>query len=306
MQSIPEAMDVDVNESVSADALLAAYKVLKTQVAEMEKMTRLFIKAQKSVQKLQGKQKRERKGSFPKGETPVHVAEWNATVQSTLEDMRANGWSEHKTGKGVVLSGSTKNESGVFVYVSSGKAPTYKGAMSLASYRKGESKQVVPVVITATAVAVPVVVVEKESTKVAEKAVKAAEKAEEKAKKESEKAAKASEKAEEKAKKESEKAAKASEKAAKASAKASEKAAKASAKESKSVTKGAETSVVVKDETVSEDATTWVFRNQVYIRTTQNECWLANDDGSMGQWVGIYDPVVDKIDETAEEPELEL
>ena len=288
MQSIPEAMDVDVNESVSADALLAAYKVLKTQVAEMEKMTRLFIKAQKSVQKLQGKQKRERKGSFPKGETPVHVAEWNATVQSTLEDMRANGWSEHKTGKGVVLSGSTKNESGVFVYVSSGKAPTYKGAMSLASYRKGESKQVVPVVITATAVAVPVVVVEKESTKVAEKAVKAAEKAEEKAKKESEKAAKASEKA------------------AKASAKASEKAAKASAKESKSVTKGAETSVVVKDETVSEDATTWVFRNQVYIRTTQNECWLANDDGSMGQWVGIYDPVVDKIDETAEEPELEL
>ena len=47
----------------------------------------------------------------------------------------------------------------------------------------------------------------------------------------------------------------------------------------------------------------WVFRGKTYYRSDDNDCWLANDDGSMGAWAGKYDPVTDKIDEEASEPE---
>jgi hypothetical protein len=47
----------------------------------------------------------------------------------------------------------------------------------------------------------------------------------------------------------------------------------------------------------------WVFRGKTYYRSDDNDCWLANDDGSMGAWAGKYDPVTDKIDEDAPEPE---
>ena len=49
----------------------------------------------------------------------------------------------------------------------------------------------------------------------------------------------------------------------------------------------------------------WVFRGKTYYRSDENDCWRANDDGSMGAWAGKYDPVADKIDDTAEEPESE-
>lgn len=47
----------------------------------------------------------------------------------------------------------------------------------------------------------------------------------------------------------------------------------------------------------------WVFRGKTYFRSGENDCWIANSDGSMGSWAGKYDPIADSIDETADEPE---
>jgi hypothetical protein len=46
----------------------------------------------------------------------------------------------------------------------------------------------------------------------------------------------------------------------------------------------------------------WTFRGKAYYRSDDNDCWIANTDGSMGAFAGKYDPVADKIDEDAEEP----
>jgi membrane protein involved in colicin uptake len=110
-------------------------------------------------------------------------------------------------------------------------------------------------------------------------------------------AAKAAEKAEKEA-------AKVAEKAAKEAAKAAEKAAKEAAKAAK-VTKGkpapAPAPAPAQDE---ESLTAWNHKGAAHYRSSRNECWLKAADGSMGAWVGIYNPVTDKI-EAAPEPELE-
>lgn len=50
----------------------------------------------------------------------------------------------------------------------------------------------------------------------------------------------------------------------------------------------------------------WTWKGKKYFRTSNNECWLAEADGSMGKWAGVYDPVADDIDADAEEPEIEM
>ena len=50
----------------------------------------------------------------------------------------------------------------------------------------------------------------------------------------------------------------------------------------------------------------WTWKGKKYFRTSANECWLANADGSMGKWAGVYDPVADDIDADADEPEVEM
>lgn len=50
----------------------------------------------------------------------------------------------------------------------------------------------------------------------------------------------------------------------------------------------------------------WTWKGKKYFRTSGNECWLAEADGSMGKWAGVYDPVADDIDADAEEPEIEM
>lgn len=60
------------------------------------------------------------------------------------------------------------------------------------------------------------------------------------------------------------------------------------------------------DSDSDDDALTvkkWVFRGKTYFRSGDNDCWIANSDGSMGSWAGKYDPIADSIDETADEPE---
>lgn len=49
----------------------------------------------------------------------------------------------------------------------------------------------------------------------------------------------------------------------------------------------------------------WIFRGKTYFRSGENDCWIANSDGSMGSWAGKYDPIADSIDITADEPEHE-
>ena len=144
---------------------------------------------------------------------------------------------------------------------------------------------------------------EKEAAKAAAKEEAAAAKAQAKAEKEAaaaaEKAAKEKAKAEEKAAKEQAKAdaaaAKAAEKAAKAAAKGKPVAAPVAAKPS------APAAPAQQEE---ESLSAWTHKGTAYYRTSINECWLKAADGSMGKWVGIYNPVSDEV-EPAPEPEFE-
>lgn len=62
----------------------------------------------------------------------------------------------------------------------------------------------------------------------------------------------------------------------------------------------------VADEDDDEDAARlWTWKSKKYFRTSANECWIANADGSMGKWAGVYDPIADSMDADAEEPEIE-
>ena len=57
--------------------------------------------------------------------------------------------------------------------------------------------------------------------------------------------------------------------------------------------------------TDEDAARLWTWKSKKYFRTSANECWVANADGSMGKWAGVYDPIADSIDADAEEPEIE-
>lgn len=41
---------------------------------------------------------------------------------------------------------------------------------------------------------------------------------------------------------------------------------------------------------------------QKYIYDDMNQTWFMNEDGSKGEWAGIYDPANDTLDDTAKEP----
>ena len=61
------------------------------------------------------------------------------------------------------------------------------------------------------------------------------------------------------------------------------------------------------EEVIPDDgcAHPWTFKGKKYMRTADNCVWVMKSDGSMGAWAGVYDPVVDKIDDSVEEPVLE-
>ena len=315
---------------------MAQFKAMREQMAALEKATRLVLKSQKAERK-QSKPKKD--SSAPKGETPVQVSEWNTKVQETLVDMKTNGWQAHDTVKGTPIPASTVSTDGANVFSDSGRLPTYKDAMSLASFVKsGRSsvgtaspvqtaqvplQQVPPLTMSMTAVdtlfssltgvsilpTASIVAVDVSASKAAKEAEKATAKAaKEKAASEA-KAAKEAEKATAKAAKEEDKLAKAVAKAKKDEEKAQKLAAKAGISVATAVPTATAAPVAEAKTIVTEvemgELTPWVFRGQTYIRTTMNECWVAGEDGSLGRWAGIYDPVLDKIDETAEEPQLE-
>jgi hypothetical protein len=49
----------------------------------------------------------------------------------------------------------------------------------------------------------------------------------------------------------------------------------------------------------------WTFKGQKYFRNAQDAVWRATDDGDVGDWVGLYDPAANKIDDTVEEPQFD-
>ena len=166
-------------------------------------------------------------------------------------------------------------------------------------------------------------------------AEKAAELAEKKAaaaaKKEAEKEKK---KAEKEAEKEKKKATKEAEKAAKKAEKEAEKAAKApAAKKTGPVAAGAAKAVLAakkaepkpvaaakpavakkpvagkKDTFVcpTDDGAVypWTWNGVEYLRNCHNQVWLKDEEGSIGDWQGVYLPAENKIDDSAEEPAFE-
>lgn len=88
-------------------------------------------------------------------------------------------------------------------------------------------------------------------------------------------------------------------KASEAKPKASEGKAKDKKKEEKKSTATAEA------ETENVSAELWEHKGKNYFRTSQNDCWNASAEGEMGAWAGRYDPIKDKIDPSATEPEFE-
>lgn len=150
------------------------------------------------------------------------------------------------------------------------------------------------------------VAAKKEEEKAAKKAEKEAAAAEKKAAKEEEKAAK-------KAEKDAEKAAKAP--AVKRTGPVAAGAAKATlaAKKAEPKTVAAKPAAAVKkvvagkkDSFVcpTQDGAVypWTWNGVEYMRNCHNQVWLKDEEGSIGDWQGVYLPAENKIDDSAEEP----
>lgn len=137
----------------SVDFVLAAFKLLSQadrQTALLQMMSEMTGLAAPAA----SAGKTPKKTGPPKGVTPPQTAAWSNQVHEVLADMVANGWEEHST------KGTTKNPSKVLaaseyrectaekktatrakgevyeahVFADSGREPTYKDAMSYASW----------------------------------------------------------------------------------------------------------------------------------------------------------------------------
>jgi len=73
----------------------------------------------------------------------------------------------------------------------------------------------------------------------------------------------------------------------------------------KGVEKKVEEKKDVEEEQDDSELVPWTFKGVEYLRSSANELWL-NKDGSIGKWVGVYDPETKKIDKKAKEPEISV
>jgi hypothetical protein len=250
-----------------------------------------------------------------KGEAPKQVGVWNAFVRDTQELMKASGWPafEVTDKKGSTTSypggAEVEGKDGVSMWVVDADeskkrvAPTYKLAMSYAAYRKANGDYSDPDVGERDA-AKTAKAAEKEAAKAAKAAEREAKKAEKEAAKEAAKAAKAAEKdAKTAAKPAGKTAAKPAAKPAAKVAAAAKQAAKPVAKpaEEKPAAGGAGKEVEEDDD---EMPAVWTHDKKKYFKTpTSHMVWEMNGT-KPGAWVGVYDPVKNTIDTSAEEPEF--
>ena len=49
----------------------------------------------------------------------------------------------------------------------------------------------------------------------------------------------------------------------------------------------------------------WPYKGKTYLRNSDNEIWARGADGGCGDWMGIYLPAEDRIDDSVPEPEFE-
>jgi hypothetical protein len=263
------------------------------------------------------------------------------TVHQTKKDKDSG----EKVEEEIEMPGSAQNGDGAHVYEDSitektpkGKQIIHKEAMSLSKQRKTDSHPTwaefeasyveeeddtksTSGSSTGTKTVVRKTAAEKAAEIEAKKAEKEAEKAQKKAEKEAEKEAKKAEKEAEKAlaksAKESEKAvAKATKETAKKPTATPKAPATPSGKTAvapkgtpvtKPTVKAPVKIVAKKVDEIPDDgmAHAWTFKAKKCLRTHSNEVWEAKADGSMGKWLGIYDPATEKIDDSAEEPSFD-
>ncbi len=318
-------------ESVSESVEQSPADALLTSIAAMEEQLKQLKKAAKAALKGKLVRKAKKDPAAPKAERPAQTSAWSDFVAATKELMESSGWPAFVTKKGTAFAASEETEDGTFVFEDTKKKPVYKDAMAYAGFRKDNGEYVDPGA-EARAAAAAAKAAEKEATKAAAAAAREAAKAEKQKQKDAEKAAKEAEKAEKKAAKEAAAAAAAAAKAAKAkpgavkAAKAEPKAAKAEPKAAPAKAAGgagakaspaaaekpepkAMPKAEAKPEAADEEEETpkpWDFKGKKYYRNGLNQVWEMQKNKMPGAWVGVYDPLANKIDTTAEAPEFEF
>ena len=266
----------------------------------------------------------------------------NGWESFTVHQTKKDKTSGEKVEEEIEMSAAVQNDDGAWVYEDSitdkspkGKQIIHKEAMSLSKQRKtnnhpswaafeasyvedeDSSDDSKSTSNSSTKTVVRKTAAEKAAEMESKKAAKEAEKVAAKEAKEAEKAAA-------KAAKEAEKvAAKAAKEAEKEAAKSATKKPVAAPKKPVAAPKKPEASVApapapapvktiktVKPAAPKEEipadglAHPWTFKGKKCLRTSDNEVWEAKADGSMGKWLGLYDPTTEKIDASAEEPEF--
>jgi colicin import membrane protein len=301
---------------------------LKQAAVVHERAVRAAIKEATSAPKRKRMTPEEKaaKAALPKKEQPAAVKAWLDFVQLVFADMKEAD-AAAKYGDAMAEAKKRRDEGtdprAPAKVVKEVKAPKEKKPKAEGVAPKKVRKTAIATVSpdgsvasapTASTVSSKLSKEEKAALKAEKDAAKAAAKEEAAAAKAAEKAAKAAAAAAEKAAKEQ---AKADEKAAKEIAAAAAKAAKEAEKAAKAAAKGAKGKPSVASAAAAaaapapapvqqeeESLTAWTHKGTVYYRSSMNECWLKAADGSMGAWVGLYNPVTDKV-EAAPEPEFE-
>ncbi len=269
---------VDNSDASSVDSLPAASTVSK--VTKKEKETRTVEDIMdaldsisktahelrmdlKKVKKTKGS-KGEKKGSFPKGETPPQTRPWNDYVATVFEDMKSKA--------------------------AEGEKVLYKNALQEAKRRRDAGESPLPPTKTKTSKNSRRSHASDEAKKVEETDVESEAEAPKK------KASKKKETEEEAPKK-----TKTSKKKVEESEVESE--AEAPKKTKKKESKAKEEPVEEEPEIEDGELVQWSFKGVEYLRSSAGELWLSKD-GEMGKWVGLYDSKTKKIDKKAKEPEI--
>ena len=130
--SLKDQLDAVLQSIEKLDETIAhAMKERKAASAQLSKLVHKLAKERQP-------RKAKRDASQPKGETPAQVAAWNQAVNQAHEKMKSEGWAAFTTKKGQNFAAGEKRD-GAWVFSDTGRAPTYKDAMSYAAHMKGGS-----------------------------------------------------------------------------------------------------------------------------------------------------------------------
>jgi len=313
------------------------YKVMKFVVSETEKRSKMGVKVDKKKGSMA-------KGVVPPQlkkprawvEFTLRHALENGWESFVIRQKKKDKVTGEKVEEEIEMPGSVLHE-GVYVYEGSvtekcvtGKQLIHKDAMSLSKQRWtpkekkgthpelyeefeaefdasiGEEEDVSTVDDNASEVSgstkksvVRKTAAEKEAEKAAKKAEKDAEKAAKKAEKDAEKVSKKAEKDDKSSVK----------KAVKASGVPVAAVASSVAPVEKAVAPVKKMVATVKKEEWSCPADgmvhPWPYKGKQYLRNSDNEVWLRSEDGGCGDWMGIFVPAEDRIDDSIPEPVFE-